>query len=120
MVEPTAVIFNQMEQQGRDVRYLRMDNAGENIDLSKRIKSSDWKLPITVELTARDTPQQNSSVEVGFATLGGRARAMMSHANIPKHLKHLLLPDAVLTATLLDILIPIRRGITCHCSRCRH
>jgi hypothetical protein len=46
-------------------------------------------------------------VEVGFATLGGRARAMMSHANIPKHLKHLLLPDAVLTATLLDNLIPI-------------
>jgi hypothetical protein len=32
---------------------------------------------------------------------------MMSHANIPKHLKHLLLPDAVLTATLLDNLIPI-------------
>jgi hypothetical protein len=58
MVEPTAIIFNQMEQQGRGVRYLRMDNAGENIDLSKRIKSSDWKLPITVEFTARDTPQQ--------------------------------------------------------------
>jgi hypothetical protein len=32
---------------------------------------------------------------------------MMSHATIPKHLKHLLLPDAVLTATLLDNLIPI-------------
>jgi hypothetical protein len=60
-----------------------------------------------VEFTARDTPQQNSPVEVGFATLGGRARAMMSHANIPKHLKHLLLPDAVLTATMLDNLIPI-------------
>jgi hypothetical protein len=60
-----------------------------------------------MEFTARDTPHQNSPVEVGFATLGGRARAMMSHANIPKHLKHLLLSDAVLTAILLDNLILI-------------
>jgi hypothetical protein len=32
---------------------------------------------------------------------------MMSHANVPKHLKHILFPDATLTATLLDNLIPI-------------
>jgi hypothetical protein len=88
MVEPTAVILNKMEQQGRGLKYLRMDNAGETKALSQRLKSHDWKLPFTVEFTARDAPQQNSPVEVASSTLSGRVRAMMSHANVPKHLKH--------------------------------
>jgi hypothetical protein len=36
MVEPTAVILNKMEQQGRGLKYLRIDNAGENKALSQR------------------------------------------------------------------------------------
>ena len=37
------------------------------------------------ELTARDTPQQNSLAEVGFATLANRGRAMMHRANLPTY-----------------------------------
>jgi hypothetical protein len=77
MVEPTAVILNKMEQQGRGLKYLRMDNAGENKALSQRLKSHDWKLPFTVEFTARDTPQQNSPVEVASSTLSGRVRGFV-------------------------------------------
>jgi hypothetical protein len=78
--------------------YLRMDNAGENKLLADRIQSKDWKLPIIVEWTARDTPKQNFPAEIGFATLLGRARAMLQKANIPT--------EAVKTATHLDGLIP--------------
>jgi hypothetical protein len=59
-----------------------------------------------VEWTARDTPQQNSPVEVAFSTLSGRARAMLQDANIPKELRKILMPEAIKTATYLDGLIP--------------
>jgi hypothetical protein len=88
-------------------KYLRMDNAGENKSLADRMKHKDWKLPIIVEWTARDTPQQNSPVEVGFSTLSGRARAMLQEANVPKKMRKLLMPEAVKTATHLDGLIPV-------------
>ena len=69
MVEPTCEKFNRWEQNDMGVRTVRLDNAGENKKLEKRAGSVDWKLNLTFEFTARDTPQQNSLVEVGFATL---------------------------------------------------
>jgi len=45
-----------------------MDNAGENKELAKQMKSKDWKFATAIEFTARDTPQQNSLVETAFAT----------------------------------------------------
>jgi hypothetical protein len=71
------------------------------------MKHKDWKRPIIVEWTARDTPQQNSPVEVGFRTLSGRARAMLQEANMPEDMRKLLMPEAVKTATHLDGLIPV-------------
>jgi hypothetical protein len=84
-----------------------MDNAGENKLLAARIRHSDWKLPIIVEWTARDTPQQNAPTEVGFATIAGRARSMLQDANIPTGLRKPLILEAVKAATLLDGLIPV-------------
>jgi hypothetical protein len=107
MIEPTAEKLSNWHQQGKGLKYLRMDNAGENIMLEKRIKSSDWKLPITIEYTARDTPQQNSRVEVGFATIAGRARALMAAANIPKDKRIIYMSEAIRHATDLDGLIPV-------------
>ena len=46
---------------------------GENIKLQARSQSADWKLNITYEYTARDTPQQNHLAEVGFALLANKA-----------------------------------------------
>ncbi len=60
-----------------------MDNAGENQALERRMKSSDWKLDVEIEYTARATPQQNSLVELKFATIARRSRAVMNDANIP-------------------------------------
>jgi hypothetical protein len=72
MVEPTCEQFQKWKQHGKPVKFVRMDNAGENKLLKKRCESSDWKLGIKFEFTARATPQQNSLSEVGFATIANR------------------------------------------------
>ena len=110
MVEPTCEKLNIMRQLNKLPKYLRMDNGGENVKLEKRLQSKDWKIPITIEYTARDTPQCNSLVEVGFATLGSQARAMMLNANVPKNKRMKLMPKAIEAATFLDGFVPIRRG----------
>jgi hypothetical protein len=95
MVESTVEKLGQMCRLGVGPIYLRMDNAGENKMLADRIQHKHCKLPIIVELTARDTPKQNSPAEVGFVTLSGRARAMLQQANIPNELRKTLMPEAV-------------------------
>ena len=85
----------------------KLDNAGENKMLEEQCKSADWKLNIKFEYTARNTPQHNHLVEVGFATIAGRGRAMMSHANLPKEIRNKLCKEAFSTATKLDNLIAV-------------
>jgi hypothetical protein len=41
---------------------MRQDNAGENKKLERRLHSADWKLPVKMEYTAANTPQQNALV----------------------------------------------------------
>jgi len=60
------------------VRYIRLDNAGENTSFEEQCKKEG--LGITFEYSAPGTPQQNGVVERAFATLYGRVRAMMNHA----------------------------------------
>ena len=70
-------------QVGIQIKKLRMDNAGENIALEKRLKSEPWKNPVEIEYTARDTPQQNSLAKVAFCALANKAQVAMHHANLP-------------------------------------
>jgi hypothetical protein len=77
MIEPTSEKLNQTCQLGVGPKFRLIENAGEIKPLAGRLKSKDWTRPITVEWTTRDSPQQNSPAEVGFATLAGRARATM-------------------------------------------
>jgi hypothetical protein len=76
-----------------------MDGAGENKMLQARSDSSDWKLNIKFEITARDTPQHNHLVELGFATLATRGRAMMNQANLPLSVGSTVFEEAFKTAT---------------------
>ena len=48
MVEPTCELFNKWKGAGMPVQHLRMDNAGENKKLEKRLVSSNWKLNPTI------------------------------------------------------------------------
>ena len=54
----------------RKVKFIRCDNAGENLAFEKAAKSEG--LGLTFEYTAPGTPQQNGKVERKFATLYGR------------------------------------------------
>jgi hypothetical protein len=102
------------KQAGKQVKYIRLDNAGENKKLKTRSDSADWKLNIDFGFTSRDTPQQNHLVaELGFATIANRGRAVMHRANVPLATKYKLWRNAFKTATLLDGLMPINiNGIT--------
>ena len=90
MVEPTCEQLSRWKQAGHPVQVIRLDNAGENKLLQKRSDSTDWKLGIESEYTARATPQQNSLAEVGIATLANRVRAMMHHAHVPMEFRYKL------------------------------
>ena len=57
MVEPLCALFCKWKQEGKPVKRVRMDNAGENLKLEQRLRSSDWKLgDIKLEYTSRNTP----------------------------------------------------------------
>jgi hypothetical protein len=102
MIEPMCVRIQQQKTRGRPLKRLRMDNAGENQALERRMKSSDWKLDVEIEYTARATPQQNSLAELKFATIARRSRAVLNDANIPRKWRWVLFPEAAMTVTKLD------------------
>jgi hypothetical protein len=102
MIEPTCVKLTDWKTAGRNIKIIRCDNAGENIALEKRLKSSDWKSDIVFEYTGRDTPQRNSLAEVSFHTLASRGRAVMNDAQVPNEFRYILWREAFRTATLLD------------------
>ena len=83
MIEGYCTYLSDVERNGTVVKFIRMDNSGENKAFVNRAKSADWQLTFTPQFTSRSTPQQNSKVEVRIATLAGRARAMANAANFP-------------------------------------
>ena len=100
--------FHQFKQLGCMPKIIRMDNAGENVKFQQQAESKSWKLGLTYEYTAPRTPQQNSPAETGLHTILTRGNAMCIDANIPDEQMHLVLPKALLTATKLDGLQPVR------------
>ena len=84
MVEPTCEQLYRWMQNGKVVKYIRLDDAGENKALQARAQSEAWKLNIEFEFTGRDTPQRNHLAELGFAILANRGRAIMSRAHVPQ------------------------------------
>ena len=100
--------MHRWKEAGKQVKFMRLDNAGENKMLQKRSDSADWKLNITFEFTARDTPQQNHLAELGFAVLANRGRALMYRANVPLVIRYKVWREAFMTVTLLDGLTVIK------------
>ena len=90
MIEPTCIKLTDWKTAGRDIKIILCNNAGENIALEKRLKSSDWKSDIVFEYTGRDTPQRNSLAEVSIHTLASRGRAIMNDAQVPNKLRFIL------------------------------
>ena len=102
MIEPTCEKFHKWRENRMPVKYLRMDGAGENMKLQQRAESADWKLNLSYEVTARNTPQQNHLAEIGFTVLGNWGHALMSHANVPVKIRYMVFREIFITATYLD------------------
>ena len=60
---------------------------------------------MTFEYTGPGTSQRNHLVEVGFATIWERVKAMMYDANIPESQQYLLYQEAISHATRVDRLM---------------
>ena len=85
---------------GIDIKYVRLDNSGENRSLQKECDKQN--LGIIFEFTAPGTPQQNSVVERKIPTLMGRSRAMMITAGFSQQDKRKFWCEVISTATKLD------------------
>ena len=96
-----------MASSGTPVKFIRLNNAGENQLLKNRAESSDWKLNVKFEFAGRATLQRNHVTELGFAVIANRGRAMMHRANVPLADRYKLFKEAFKTATLLDGLVMI-------------
>ena len=64
MVERTCKHLNKLKSRGIIIKYIRLDPAGENLQLSKHAGNSDWAIlqPIDFEFMSHDTLQHNSLV----------------------------------------------------------
>ena len=77
-----VALCKQLISDGKRVKFLQCDNAGENKKTEEACKNEG--LRITFEYTAPNTPQQNGKVERRFATFYGRIRSMNEAAGLKK------------------------------------
>ena len=110
MPEQMCQWLNSMKARGFKVKVIRLDPAGENVALEKRVETAEWKdlQPIDFEFTSRDTPQHNNLAELSFPYIAGIARAMMSAANIPVGTRGKVAIEAIKCATQLDGLVIVK------------
>ena len=89
-----------LNNQGRQVKYIRCDNAGENLKF-KENADADENLELTFEFTAPGTPQQNGKIERKFATLFGRTIGMLNGAKLTKTKRRMLWAEVASTAIII-------------------
>ena len=102
MDEPTCEKLFKWKASGTPVKFIRLENAGENQMFKNRSESSDWKINVKFEFTGRATPQCNHLAELGFAVIANHGHAMMHRANVPLADRYKLFKEAFKTATLLN------------------
>lgn len=95
-------LLEELRVKGKPVRFIRLDNAGENKSFQERAKKNKHTCEIQFEFTAPGTPQQNGVVERAFPTLMGRVRAMMNQAGFTRAVRQLMWAECVRTATMVE------------------
>ena len=82
---------------GFKVKFVCMDNAGENEILQTMIKNK--YLGIKIERTTPGTPQQNGVIERAFATLWVRVRSMLNAVKLDARIRTKLWAECARTST---------------------
>ena len=96
---------------GIDIKYVRLDNSGENKSLQKECDKQN--LGIIFEFPVPGTPQQKSVVERKIPTLMGRSRAMMLKEGFSQQEKRKFWCEVISTATKLENIM-VRKERTQH------
>jgi hypothetical protein len=87
----------------RNVKFLRVNEAGENFALEKLCKQQNFN--VKFEFSGPRTPQRNGKVGQDFQTLYGRIRAMFNDAGIEGDFCKGLWAECASTATFYDNII---------------
>ena len=66
MIDPNCATLHQWSKKVRKTLFIRCNRARENHSLETIIHSSEWKIPIEFENTARNAPQQNHLAKIGI------------------------------------------------------
>jgi hypothetical protein len=98
-------ILRDFTNKGYPPEAIRMDNAGENKKFAEVARSNKWNIKANMEFTSRSTPQQNNLVEINFATISWRARAMCNAAYMPDDIRVKLSNEALSHSTDLGNLV---------------
>ena len=93
IIKEVPKYIQKMNAKGNKVRFIRCDNAGENVNQLK--EDCENKFGIDFEVTPPKTPQMNGVVERRFVTDRLRARAMILAANLNDKLEKTLWAEAV-------------------------
>ena len=104
-IETMLRILRDFTDRGYPPKAIRMDNAGENKKFMEVARSNEWNIKAEMECTSRSTPQQNNLVEINFATIGGRARAMCNYAKMPDDVRVKVSNEALSHSTDLGNLV---------------
>ena len=102
MVDKACKRFNMWKQDGKEVKIVRCDDAGENKKLEETANGKEWQLNIKFEYTGRSTPQRNHLAELAFATLSKKGVALMVRAHVPIKTRYTVWREAFQTVTDLD------------------
>ena len=103
------------KQHDVDVKFIRLDNAGENKSFRAECKKCPDLSHIFFEFTAPGTPQQNGGIERSFATLYGKVRAMLNSAGFDETTRGKLWAEAANCATANEnVTSPTRGELSSH------
>ena len=97
-------IIEMICEKGYNVKYICMDNAGENKSLAAKVKS----LGITVEYVAPNTAQHDGVVERAFVVGASRGCAIISELKLSEDEKKQFWAECFNFAATTSNLIPFR------------
>ena len=103
-------LLQEINDSGKEIRYIRCDNAGENKVLKEKCGKSpkEWLRKIKFEFTAINSPQMNGKVEIKFAVVTRRVKSILNGAKLSKELRSVLWGEAIMRCTDFENILKSR------------
>ncbi len=99
-------LFNRVKEKSGLPTYVRLDGGGENMAVREFCNDHGIK----VKLTPPYTPQYDGRIERRFAVITSMAKALLWNAGFTSAMKKKLFPQALITASFLNDLVPTAKS----------